>query len=210
LATQVGSQQGELKSQESAREEVVSEVELPTDGDKPKRLTGESQPYTEVAFGEDDPQDCSSDNKVVSEQISEFSTDPAIYVATDQILGGQDGAHVHSVDHQNEFLKNSNSQAVIKYDLGDQIVVFEALDHENSNQQVVVYNGQSVANSMPTKILGGQDYSSYELNFFQFWHAKYLCCFPSSSHKGGFHAINFYASELGVKHRWPPPWPSGG
>ncbi|XP_061989931.1 uncharacterized protein LOC133720459 [Rosa rugosa] len=122
--------------------------------------------------------------------------------------GGQDGAHVHSVDHQKEFLKNSNSQAVIKYDLGDLIVVFEALDHENSNQQVVVYNGQSVANSMPTKILGGQDYSSYEPNCFQFFDEKYLCSFPTSSHRRDFYPTNFDTSELGMKHRWPPPWSS--
>ncbi|PRQ22542.1 hypothetical protein RchiOBHm_Chr6g0251451 [Rosa chinensis] len=118
---------------------------------------------------------------------------------------------------------------------------FEALDHEDSNQQVVKYNSQFVAYSrdtmfydmvvgdradlgtpsspklqlrimlcQPTKILGGQYYSFYEPNFFQVFDAKYLCFFPASPYKRGLHAINFDASELGVKHRWPPPWPSRG
>ncbi|XP_040373768.1 uncharacterized protein LOC121052556 [Rosa chinensis] len=60
----------------------------------------------------------------------------------------------------------------------------------------------------PTKMHGGQYYSFYEPNFFQVFDVKYLCYFLPSSRERDFHAINFDASELGVKHRWPPPWPS--
>ncbi|XP_024156397.1 feruloyl CoA ortho-hydroxylase F6H1-3 [Rosa chinensis] len=205
LTTQVGSQQGELESQKSSREEVVSEVELPTDGNKRKCLIDESRPYIEALHGEDGQQDCFSDNIIVSEQIYDFSTDQAKYVATDQMPGGQDVAHVQQFKSLEQVVKY-NSQSVAYYEdtmFYDMVVGDKADLGTTSSPKFQL----KISPRQPTKILGGQ-YSFYEPNFFQVFDTKYFCYFLTSSRKRDFHAINFDTSELGVRHRWPPPWPS--
>ncbi|KAM5570997.1 hypothetical protein ABKV19_011563 [Rosa sericea] len=136
-------------------------------------------------------------------------------------------------DNYNLIIGSKNHMKAFKF--------FEALDVENSDQQVVKCNSQFVANSedtmfhdmvvgdkanlcsssspklqlkimlrQPTRILGGQDYPSHKPNSSKFFNAKYLCSFPTSSHKRDFYPTNFDTSELGVKHRWPPLWSSRG
>ena len=162
---------------------------MPIGGNQPKGLTGESQPYTEAVHGKGHQQDCSSDNTIVSEQISDFSTDQAKYVATDQMHGGQDMTHDHPFDQ--EKLATVGDKA----DLGTP---------SSPKLQLKIMPRQ------PTKILGGQDYPSHEPNSSKFFNEKYLCSFPTSSHRRDFYPTNFDTSELGMKHRWPPPWSSRG
>ena len=93
--------------------------------------------------GKGHQQDCSSDNTIVSEQISDFSTDQAKYVATDQMHGGQDMTHDHPFDQEKLATVGG------KTDLGTP---------SSPKLQLKIMPRQ------PTKILGGQEYPSHESN----------------------------------------------
>ena len=93
--------------------------------------------------GKGHQQDCSSDNTIVSEQISDFSTDQAKYVATDQMHGGQDMTHDHPFDQEKL------------------ATVGDKADQGTSSSPKLQLK---IMPRQPTKILGGQEYPSHESN----------------------------------------------